>query len=113
MNKRLTRYERFLISSLIPHPSSLPSLCRQNHLDVRAAVLLAAGFRGVFGDGVGLPAPDGLEAWGGNVGEVLDDVILDRERAPLRERHVRGGRPPIVGVAFCAQDSIAEPGHRL
>src|SRR5205085_12343958 len=88
--------------------SSFALLRGQDHLDVGAAVLLPAGFRGVLGNRVRLPAPDGLETGRRNVGEVFDDVVLDGQSASFGERHVGGGRPRIVRVAFDAQDSVAE-----
>src|SRR5205085_12548620 len=82
--------------------SSFALLRGQNHLDVGAAVLLPAGFCGVLGNRVRLSAPDGLEARRRDIGEVFDDVVLDRQSAPFRQRHIGGGRAGVVRVAFDA-----------
>src|SRR5262245_8119727 len=62
-----------------------PSFAGEDDLDVRPAVELPSGLRGVVGDGVRLAAPDRLEPGRLDVREGLDDVFLHGERAPLGE----------------------------
>src|SRR6185295_11971210 len=76
-------------------------------------VELPAAFGLVGRDRVAGAVADGLEAAGGDAGEVLQHVVLHRQRAALRQRHVAGRAARRVGVALDAQVGVAERRHRL